>query len=162
MRWITFAILLVALMIVQASFVQPLALAQGRAQLNVLLILLTYVALYAEPHDLVTASFLTGLGADIVGVTMGPYTIAFGLAGALLGEFRRFLIVNKWRYQTIAIVGAGIFTGVLANILLSVKGHGPAAWGWSTLATGLLGPLLFIPLHWLLRPHPSRRPLRVT
>jgi len=164
MRWITFTILLVVLMLLQASFVQSLALAQGRIRPDLLLILLAYMALYTEPYELVTASFLTGLAADMIGVTMGPYTLAFGVVGTLLGELRRLIVVNKWSYQIFAIVIAGILTGLLFNTLLSIKGQvgGRVSWGWVSLYSGLLGPVLFIPFHWLLRPHPSRRPLRVT
>lgn len=164
MRWIPFTILLLAFMILQASFMQSLAFAHGQIQPNLLLVLLAYVALYAEPQELVSASFLTGLGADIAGVTMGPYTLAFGLVGMLLGELRRFIIVNKWSYQAVAIVTAGILVGILVNVLLRIKGQpgDQVSWGWVSLYSGLLGPLLFVPFHWLLRPHPSRRPLRAT
>lgn len=161
MKWIRFVILLIGAMILQASFTHTLALDEGHVRPNLLLVLLVYVAFYTETDELISACFITGLATDLISSTMGPHTLAFGAIGTLLGEIRRYIVVDKWLHQGIAILSAGLLSGILINFLLRLKGH-PGAYisvWWMPLYSAVLGPLLFFPLHWLMRPNRSRRRL---
>ena len=164
MRWIRFAILLLVATILQASFAHTLAIHSSEIYPNLLLILLVYTALYAEAEELIPGCFIIGLAADLIGPTIGPNMLGFGLVGSLLGELRRFIVVGRWLHQSFAIVLGGVLSSVMVNLLLQLKGHPTASvsWWWVPVYSSLLGPLLFLPLHWIIRPHPSRRPLGIS
>ena len=138
-------------MVLQASLIHTLALFQDHLVPNLLLILLVFVALYCDPRDVITAAFSIGLSADIIGPTMGPHTLAFGVIGSLLGELRRYLVVERIIYQGLTVTATGILATLLAALLSSFKGQGmglsllPVVGG--PLYSALLAPLLFPLLH---------------
>jgi rod shape-determining protein MreD len=151
-HWLRFGGLLLACTVLQASLLHTLAIGQMQVLPNILLILLVFVTLYCNSRDLMIAAFIIGLAADIIGPIMGPNTLAFGLVGSLLGELRRYLVVERVLHQLLTVTSVGILVSLLTGLLLLLKGH---AFGMVSLArvlgdpvySAMLAPLLFPLLH---------------
>ena len=148
MRWFRFAVIVLLATILQASL-----LANLNIKPDLLLILLVFFAIYCNTAEAIISSFAIGFAADLIGTTMGPQMISFGLFGTALAYLHRFIAIRKMPYQALAIFITGLFTNCLAYFLNFLKGD-PAAPNIFTiifgisLCSGLVGPFLFLPSAW--------------
>jgi rod shape-determining protein MreD len=152
MHWVRFLILLLAVTLLQASAIHVLALAEGTVYPHLLLMLLVFAALNLESKDAIIACFVTGLAADFIGTSLGPHMIAYGIVGSALHELRRFIAVDTWIYQALAIGLTGFLCAIVAQYLIEIKGL-PAFTPrrtlllWIPFYSSLVGPLLFLVWH---------------
>lgn len=159
MRWIKFIVLLVVVTLLQAEFINLIGI-KGTAP-DLLLILLIFFAVHFDITDAIVASFITGFAFDLIGPSVGPGVISFGLLGTLLARLNKFIAIRKIPYQIAAVFIVGVLTGILIYLLNLFKAQYitlrffPLVFGRS-LYSGLVGPLLFLPFFWLFRLGPHR------
>lgn len=151
MRWLRFAVLCLFVAILQKSF-----LAHLNIKPDLLVVLLVFFAIHSSHRDSVITSFTIGFAADIIGTSMGPHIISFGLCGTLLAQLNRIIAIRKMRYQAAAIFLTGLLAGVLTYFLTHLKDQTAsqnlcATLLWSSLYSAVVGPLLFLPSAWLMR-----------
>jgi len=154
MRWVKFAVLLIIASIIQTGLVEIFAIAETKP--DILLVLLVFFAIYSEPRDAVITSFAIGFAADIVGITMGPNMISFGITGTLLAQLHRFIAIRKMLLQGTAVLAGGFVCSGISFLLLSLKGMSSAVSLQSMLFTeplysAVIGPFLFLPVAWWMR-----------
>jgi rod shape-determining protein MreD len=151
MQWFRFAVLIVIVTVLQAG-----VLANLDIKPDLLLILLVFFAVYCNTTEAIIASFVIGFAADIVGYAMGPQTISFGLLGTALAYLHRVIAIRKMVYQGLAIFVTCLLAGVLAHLLIFLKGQ-PASPNIYTVLFGIslysaiVGPFLFLPCAWWMR-----------
>ena len=156
MHWVRFAVLILGTMVVQASLGGVMAVTPRDVRPNLLLIVMVYFALHGLPSDVVITSFVIGLAADVIGRTIGPQTLAFGLCGTLLSGVRQYILIRKIPFQAVVILITGALAAGLSHLLSLVKGV-PVSGDllnpllWESVYSGLIGPVLFFPLEWLMR-----------
>jgi len=151
MRWFRFAVLLSLVTVLQAS-----VLASLNIRPDLPLILLVFFAIYCNTHDAIITSFTIGFAADIIGYTMGPQIISFGILGTSLAYLHRLIVIRKMPYQALAIFVTGLLAGALTYILTFLKGQPTAANLYAVLFgtplySAIAGPFLFLPLAWWMR-----------
>lgn len=153
MRWLRFAVIVVAAMLLQAGIVDVVAIAG--IKFDLLLILLVFFAVYRSATDAIIASFAIGFAADIIGSAIGPQTISFGLFGTLLAYLNSIIAVRRMPYQSLVIAVVSLLAGVLALLLTLFKGlptppHAFPVLLGTSLYSAAVGPYLFLPLLWLI------------
>jgi len=151
MRWFRFAILITSAAVLQAGF-----LARWDIRPDLLLILLVFFAVYSSITEAIITSFVIGFAADLIGSSMGPQIISFGLFGTLLAYLHRLIAIRKMPYQTAAIFTVGLFAGLLAYLLsrLISQPHIQNAYALifaTSLYSAVVGPFLFLPFAWWMR-----------
>ena len=152
MQWLRFAVLVILITILQASFVQTLDMRP-----NLLSISLVFFAVYCSTSDAIIASFTVGFAADLIGLTMGAQMLSFGLVGSLLAYLTRVMAVRRMPYQAIAIFVVTFLSVGLARLLgYIVKAEPiPAQLArellWTSVYSGIVGPFLFLPMAWWMR-----------
>jgi len=151
MRWLQFAGVLCLAAVLQAGL-----LAHLNIKPDLLLILLVFFAVYSRTSDAIITSFATGFAADIIGFTMGPQIISFGLFGTALAYLHRVVNIRKISYQVPAIFMTGFLAGSLAHLLTLFKGEPTPPNVYSvlfgtSLFSALVGPFLFLPTAWWMR-----------
>jgi rod shape-determining protein MreD len=156
MHWVRFAVIVLAATVLQASLVDMIAVTTADLKPNLLLILLVFFAITAEPTEVVITSFSIGFAADLIGPSMGPHIISFGVIGTLLADLHGVLTLRKMFHQGLGIFATGLVTAALAFLLTFLKAEPVAfrAWTelfWTPLYSALLGPVLFLPLRWGMR-----------
>lgn len=150
MRWFRFAVLILVVTLLQAGLLANLSFKP-----DLLLILLVFFAIYCNTSEAIITSFTIGFAADIIGSTMGPQIISFGLFGTALAYLHRVIAIRKMLYQALAILVIGFLAGALAHFLTFPKSE-PTALNistlfWSSLYSGFVGPFLFLPSAWWMR-----------
>lgn len=150
MRWIRFAVLICFGAVLQAGFLSNLNI-----KIDVLLILLVFFAVYSNTSEAIVSSFTIGFAADLIGRTMGPHIISFGIFGTALAHLHRVIAIRKMPYQAIAIFLMAWLTGLLVHLLNSLKGQ-PGTDIYMNLLkvsvfSGIAGPFLFLPVAWWMR-----------
>lgn len=119
MRWFWFILLTLLTALLEAgNLLNLIAFGYGQVRPSLLLILLIFTALRAEPLEAVGLSFLLGFAADLSGPVMGPNTVCWGLAGSLLCQMQGILNVRSSIYQ-IAVV-------LVSSLILMAASHGLA------------------------------------
>ena len=156
MRWVRFAVLISLVTVLQAGLVDIIAVTTHNIKPDLLLILLVFFAIYSNDSEPIITSFAIGFAADIIGSTMGPETISFGLFGTALAYLRRVIAIRRMPHQSLVIFATSLFAGVLAHLLTLLKGQ-PAATAifavlfGTSLYSSLIGPFLFLPSAWWMR-----------
>ena len=149
MRWFRFAVFICLVAIVQAGL-----LAYLNIKPDLLLILLVFFAIYCNTTEAIITSFAIGFAADIIGSSMGPQMLSFGLFGIALAYLHRVVAIRKMPYQALAILITGFLTGTLAHLLVLLIKRDPLpenvfiAILLTSLYSGIVGPLLFPPAAW--------------
>ena len=151
MRWFRFVVLILIVTVLQAS-----VLAHLNIKPDLLLILLVFFAIYCNTSDAIITSFIIGFAADIIGFTMGPQMISFGLLGTSLAYLHRVVAIRKMPYQALAIFITALLAGALAYFLNFLKGEPTAPNIYIVLFgiplySGIVGPFLFLPSAWWMR-----------
>jgi rod shape-determining protein MreD len=151
MRWFRFAVLVLLTTVLQASF-----LADLNIKPDLLLILLVFFAIHCNTSEAIISSFTIGFAADLIGRTMGPQMLSFGLFGTALAYLHRVITIRKMSYQSLAIFITGFLAGILAHLLTLLKD--PLATSdiyavlfWIPLYSSIVGPFLFLPSAWWMR-----------
>lgn len=156
MHWVRFTVLILGTMVIQAGLGGVMGVTPRDIRPNLLLVVMVYFALYGLPSDVVIASFVTGLASDLIGQTIGPQMIGFGLCGTLLSGIRQYILIRKVPFQAIVILITGALASGLGHILSIAKGV-PVSGDllnpllWEPVYSGVIGPVLFFPLEWLMR-----------
>ncbi len=158
MRWLRFAVLILAITILQKG-----VLARWDNKPDLLLIALVFSATYFSPSDAIIGSFTTGLAADLIGspMPMGPHMISFGVFGTLLAHLNRVIAIRRLPYQALAVFATGLLVGVVTHLLAGE----PLSRSLlvvvlvTSLYSGLVGPFLVAPSAWWMgvRTHRPRR-----
>jgi len=151
MRWFRFAVLVLLATILQASFFADLNIKP-----DLLLILLVFFAIYCDTSEAIICSFTIGFAADLIGRTMGPQIISFGLFGTALAYLHRVIAIRKMPYQALAIFLTALLASALVYLLNFLKGEPTppnilAALFGIALYSGIVGPFLFLPSAWWMR-----------
>ena len=98
MRWLRFLILILV-----ATILQKGMLARWDYKPDVLLILLVFFAVYNPTTEAIISSFSIGFAADLIGTTMGPQMISYGLFGTLLAYVRQVVAIRRRRQDDRAL-----------------------------------------------------------
>jgi len=156
MRWFRFAVLVLLATVLQASF-----FADSNIKPDLLLILLVFFAIYCNTSDAIITSFTIGFAADLIGRTMGPQMIGFGLFGTALAYLHQVIAIRKMTYQFLAIFVTALLAGSMVYFLNFLKGEPTpqnmfAALFGMALYSALVGPFLFLPSAWWMRIKISR------
>ncbi len=155
MHWFRFAVLVLLATVLQASFFADL-----NSKPDLLLILLVFFAVYCNTSDAIISSFIIGFAADLIGRTMGPQMISFGIFGTALAYLHRVIAIKKISYQAIAIFITALLVGSLVYILNSIKEPTPpkifASLFGIALYSAIVGPFLFLPSAWWMHKKTSR------
>ena len=156
MRWFRFVILLLVATVVQAGLLDRISLADMNIKPNIHLILLVFFAVYCNTFDAVISSFATGFAADLIGSSMGPGIISFGLFGTLLAHLHRVIAIRKMGYQATAIFFTAFLTGSGVYLLSLLKSETVTQNIWmallgTSLYSAVVGPFLFLPSAWWMR-----------
>lgn len=154
MRWLKFAVLVIIANIIQAGLAEIFTIAETKP--DILLILLVFFAVYSEPRDAIITSFIIGFAADLIGITMGPNMISFGITGTLLAQLHRFIAIRKMFVQGTAIFAAGVICSLITYFLLGLQGLSSAVSFENMLFaepaySAVIGPFLFLPVAWWMR-----------
>ncbi len=151
MRWFRFAVLVLLATVLQASF-----FADSNIKPDLLLILLVFFAIYCNTSDAIITSFTIGFAADLIGRTMGPQMIGFGLFGTALAYLHQVIAIRKMTYQFLAIFVTALLAGSMVYFLNFLKGEPTpqnmfAALFGIALYSAIVGPFLFLPSAWWMR-----------
>jgi rod shape-determining protein MreD len=167
MRWIRFAVLVLMASVLQAGLMGALSVVRPQIKPDLLLILLVFFASRCNSTDAVITSFAIGFIADLVSPirgVMGPRIISFGLFGTVLHDLGRVFSLRRPLYQGGAIFLVGVLTALFSYLLASLRAEGGqtnlyAQFLWQPLYSGLLGPLISLPVGWWMHMNKrSRRP----
>ncbi len=156
MRWFRFAVFILTVTVLQASLLDIIAVTALNIKPDLLLILLVFFAIYYNTSEAIITSFTIGFAADIIGSTMGPQIISFGLFGTALAYLHQVIAIRKMSYQSAAIFITGFLAGVVVYLLTYLKDQPSGAniyavlFGTS-LYSALVGPFLFLPSVWWMR-----------
>ena len=156
MRWVRLAVFILIATLLQQSLVNLIAFSNSEIKPDLLLISLVFFAIYSNTTEAMIISFVIGFASDLIGATMGPGIISFGIFGTLLAYLHRVVALRSRPYQAIAIFIVGIASGTLVYFLGFLKGqpHIENIWSfllWSSLYSALLGPFFFLPCAWWMR-----------
>jgi rod shape-determining protein MreD len=160
MHWLRFVVLLLVSTLLQADLLNTIEVAGIKPDL--LLILLTFFAIFCEPNEAIITSFSIGFAWDLIGSSMGPGTISLGLLGSGLCYMSKFFSLKWMPFQALAIFILG-FTTSLSVYLLSLFQTQPAfthtsgALFGTPLYSAIVGPFLFLPIAFWMRIKISRR-----
>lgn len=161
MRWLRFAVVILFVTVLQAGLINTVAVTTHGIKPDLLIILLVFFAIYCGPGDAIVTSFAIGLAADLIGPTMGPQIISFGIFGSALAYLHRYIAIRKMPYQAAAIFAVSVLAGIVAHFLAALKGAPPVPRIYgillgTSLYSGIVGPFLFLPSAWLMRINTSR------
>jgi cell shape-determining protein MreD len=158
MRWPRFAVLVVVTVLLQASWVDLIAVTRLNVAPDLLLTAMVFFAIRCNTTDAIISSFALGLAADIVatGFPMGPRVISFGLFGTGLAYLRHVITIKKMPYEALAIFIVGLCTGILARMLTLLAGRTTGWGGFGVLAgvsvySAVIGPFMFLLLDWVMQ-----------
>ena len=147
MRWFRFAVLVLAVAIVQKGLFDRLG-----TRPDLLLVLLVFFAVYCGTSDAIIASFTVGFAADLVGspMPMGSHMIAYGVCGTLLAYLHRVITIGRMPHQALAIFAVGFLAGAATYLLARESASMSLYWGLlgTALCSAVVGPFLFQPLAW--------------
>ena len=151
MHWFRFAVLVLLATVLQAS-----VLADLNSKPDLLLILLVFFAVYCDTSDAIICSFVIGFAADLIGQTMGPQMISYGIFGSALAYLHRVITIRKIPYQIVAIFITALLANSLACLLNFLKGEPSppkifAPLFGIALYSSIVGPILFLLSAWWMR-----------
>jgi len=156
MLWFRFAVLIIVTAILQTGLIDIVAVTTANVKPDLLLVLLVFFSVNSSGNVAVITSFTIGFAADIVGPTMGPQIISFGVFGTLLADLNRVVAIRKWPYQSLAIFVIGFLTAALAYFLVFLKPEQAplneyTKLLWTPLYSAIIGPFLFLPVELWMR-----------
>ncbi len=167
MRWPRFAVLVLIVTILQAGWVDKIAVTRFDATPNLLLINMVFFATRCNPTEVIISSFVLGFASDIVspGYAMGPGIISFGLFGTALVYMHRLIAIRRMGHEAVAILIIGLGTGTFERLLELLVGR-PFGQGWfgelagTAIYSSVIGPFVFLLLDWLMGMKRRRRSIK--
>jgi rod shape-determining protein MreD len=161
MHWPRFAVLVLITTLLQARWIDTIAVTNLRVTPDLLLIAMVFFAVRCTESEAIITSFVLGFAADIAANSLGPMIISFGLFGTGLSYLHRFIAIKKTPYEAITVLVVALGTGYLAWLLARIAGQSrPAGFGalfGTSIYSAVLGPVLFLLLDWLMRIKTRRR-----
>ncbi len=101
MRWLTFAVLAVCALTLQAAAAPRMELFAARP--DFLLIVVVFLSLYAPPNNAIAAAWILGLCADLMTIErFGLIALSYGLTAMSITSIREYLF--RYRLVTQAVV----------------------------------------------------------
>lgn len=152
MHWVRFGIVILIVAVLQASWVDTIAVTRFDIAPDLLLIVMVFFATRCETSEVVISSFMLGFLADIVAMGLtGPRTISFGVLGTGLAYMHGVIAVKKPSHEAVVILVSGIIAGTASPLLSRLAGQSPKSFGYGVLLgtsiySAAIGPVLF----WLL------------
>jgi len=153
MRWLRFALLILAVTIIQKGL-----LARWSSKPDLLIILLVFFAIYYNTSESIISSFAIGFAADLIGspMPMGPHMISFGLLGTLLAYLNRVIAIKRMPFQSLALFAVSVLSGFFSHLLAYITGEPIAGNIYAVvfvtaLYSSIVGPFLFLPAAWWMR-----------
>ncbi len=147
MRWFRFAVLILAVTILQEGVFERFG-----TKPDLLLVLLVFFAVYCNTAEAIITSFAIGLAADLTGspMPMGPHMIGFGVFGTLLAYLHRVITIRRMPHQALAIFAIALLAGAATHLLARESISANLFWGLlrTALCSGIVGPFLFPPVAW--------------
>lgn len=151
--------------LLQASFVDAIAVTRFNITPNLLLILMVFFAIRCNINEAIICSFALGFAADVIatGLPMGPRIISFGLFGTGLAYLQRIITIRKMPHEAIAILIVSFGAGGLAYLLaiaagLSARSGSLGMLAGTSIYSAVIGPFLSLLLDWLTPVRIARRP----
>jgi len=168
MRWFRYAALVVIVTVLQASFLDSIAVTSLNIKPDLLLTLMVFFSIYgvsthrrtrlspraADLTDVIITSFTLGLAADIIGPDMGPRMVSFGLLGSLLAYLHHIIATRRMLYQSFEIFVAALMVGFMVRLLTTLKGQPAVTFPvilWTSVYSAIVGPFVFLPSAWWMR-----------
>jgi len=114
MRWLTFSIVVVAALSLQAALAPHLAL--GGARPDLLLVVVTFFALYARARDAVLGAWIIGILADLMSIErLGFFALSYLGIALLVSSLREYLFRYRGttQFAVTFVVGLVLRTGWL-------------------------------------------------
>jgi rod shape-determining protein MreD len=114
---------------------------------DLLIIVMVFFVANTEGNWPIIAAFATGFTADLISMSMGPHTIAFGVTGSLLAMARRSITLDNAVFVGIAVFVICYVAGALAQFLISFRQPTPSgaylSLLWASLASAVIGPYIY-------------------
>ncbi|MBN2513493.1 MAG: rod shape-determining protein MreD [Sedimentisphaerales bacterium] len=150
MRWLIFSlVLLVAALLDAGQLLNVIALGSWHTRPSIMIAVLVFASLNTRPQDAIRCSYAAGFAADLVGWTLGPHMICYGIIGTLLSQFSRTLSLQRPLYQAFLVFVSYMLTELPAVWLESWKtGQSRPEIFWITLSTALYSAIA-APVVWL-------------
>lgn len=165
MHWFRFAVLLILATVLQAGLLDVISVSGTRPDL--LLVLLVFFAIYCDVDDAIITSFSIGFAADIIGTSMGPGILSFGLLGTILCYLTRFFSIKTMPLQAFVTFIFGFIIAYLSSFLSYFQNQMPIQYLYGSLLgtplySAVIGPFLFLPIAWWMhiRTQPTQRKRR--
>jgi rod shape-determining protein MreD len=152
MRWIPFILLvLVGALLEGGNLLNLVAVGDWHIRPAILIVLLVFFTTHCRPHEAIIASFIIGLGMDVSGNQMGPYTISYCLIGGLLNQLSDHFPTRRVFHQATVILAVYLVTSIVAYWLVVLKTGERQDYAYQIfLFTGLysavVGPMLWRPI----------------
>ena len=123
MRWISFSIILLIAVILEAgNLLNVFAVGGWYIRPAILITLLVFYAFSCRPRDAIICSFIIGFAADLTGAIMGPHIICFGLLGLLLNQSNQILYARRSIYKALIIFAVYLIAETFSHWLALLKG----------------------------------------
>ncbi len=150
MRWLMFSLILLAAALLDAGqLLNVIALGGWHTRPCIMIVVLVFASLNTRPQDSIRCSFAAGFAADLVGWTLGPHMICYGIIGSLLSQISRTLSMQRPLHQAFLVFVSYMLTELPAVWLESLKTEQqrPDVF-WITLSTALYSAIA-APAVWL-------------
>lgn len=150
MNWFVFAITtLIAALIQGGNLLNFASFTEYTIKPDLLIILLIFICIYAEPSKAVAASFFIGFAADIITPAMGPNMVSYVIVASLLTTFQRVLRLNDLLLDSglifITALITASFSSVISCFTTDISCHHFLFRLFATaLYTAILGPFIWL------------------
>ncbi|MFH1108177.1 MAG: rod shape-determining protein MreD [Planctomycetota bacterium] len=119
MRWLTFAVLAVIALTLQAAVASRIELFAARP--DFLLIVVVFLSLYAPPNNAIAAAWILGVCADLMTIErFGLIALSYGLTAMSLASVRE----NLFRYRVLTQAVVTFAACLLVRTAWTVYYHG--------------------------------------
>jgi rod shape-determining protein MreD len=123
MRWISFTIILLIAIILEAgNLLNVFAVGGWYIRPAILITLLVYYSFSCRPRDAIICSFVIGFAADLTGTVIGPHIICFGLLGLLLNQSNQILYARRGIYKAMIVFAVYLIAETFSHWLALLKG----------------------------------------
>ena len=128
MRWLTFIILLLVVLVVQSSVAPHLALLGARP--DFVLVIVAFFALYARPWDAVLAAWVLGACADLMTVErLGFLALSYSLAAVLIISIREYLFRYRAATHFVLVLGVALLLRMAWAVYAGILYDRAGSWG---------------------------------
>jgi len=124
MRWLSFTFLVLALVVIQVSICQPLALGSKRITPDLLLVVVVVLAFWpGGEDDVLVACWVLGLMKDLLSsAPLGSYAFSFGLLALLIRQLREMIYGDRLLPMMLVTVLGSFGVEQMVYLLSGFKG----------------------------------------